>query len=148
MIKYIITSIFIVLSFSESFGQALDLNNAKNIRDPFKVKYRRKFGSKRERREKFKGFSNKLNTSNLRIDQIRVTGIYMGKNPRALIQEVGDNNNGDNKNDVVVIREGMKIGPDQVEVKAILPGGIVLVEKIINVYDEEEYLETILPLSD
>ncbi|AYF43175.1 hypothetical protein BALOs_0154 [Halobacteriovorax sp. BALOs_7] len=77
----------------------------------------------------------------------------MGKNPRAIVTEVDEKENENNgaaaeKREVVIIKEGMKIGPDQVEVKAILPGGVVLVEKIINVYDEEEYLETILPLSD
>jgi hypothetical protein len=33
------------------------------------------------------------------------------------------------------------------DVKAILPGGIILVEKIRNVYDQDEYLETVLPVS-
>ena len=45
------------------------------------------------------------------------------------------------------MREGMKLGLNNAEIKAILPGGIVLVEKIRNVYDEDEYLETILPVS-
>ena len=48
---------------------------------------------------------------------------------------------------VVILREGMKIGADQAELKAILPGGIILVEKITNVYGEEEYLETVIPIS-
>lgn len=152
MIKVLMITFLFALPVVEIYSQSLDLNSARSIRDPFKVKYRKKFGQKRTRREKFKGFTNKLSTDNLRIDRLRVTGIFMGKNPRAIVTEVegkaNENNGAAARREVVIIKEGMKIGPDQVEVKAILPGGVVLVEKIINVYDEEEYLETILPLSD
>ena len=48
---------------------------------------------------------------------------------------------------VIIIKEGSKLGPDNAEVKAILPGGIILVEKIVNVYGQEEYLETVVPIS-
>ena len=41
----------------------------------------------------------------------------------------------------------MKIGEDGAELKAILPGGIIVVEKIVNVYGQEEYLETVIPIS-
>ena len=41
----------------------------------------------------------------------------------------------------------MRLGRDNAEIKAILPGGIVVVEKIRNVYNQEEYLETIIPIS-
>ncbi len=134
--------LFITLS---SFGaEVVDLNNARNIRDPFKVKYKKRMGHKRARKEKFKGFSNKLTTNHLKIDRLKVTGIFLGKDPRAVVKEI----QGDGLSESVILKEGMKIGPDQVEVKAILPGGVVLVEKIINVYAEEEYLETILPLSE
>jgi type IV pilus assembly protein PilP len=49
--------------------------------------------------------------------------------------------------DVIILKEGMKIGQDEAELKAILPGGIVLVEKIVNVYGQEEFLETVIPIS-
>ena len=42
----------------------------------------------------------------------------------------------------------MKISHGEAEVKAILPGGVVIVEKIKNIYDQDEYLETILPISN
>jgi type IV pilus assembly protein PilP len=48
---------------------------------------------------------------------------------------------------IIIMKEGMKIGPDNAELKAILPGGIVLVEKIVNVYGEDEFLETVIPIS-
>lgn len=144
MIKLIIVFfVFSLNSFSASISSP-DLQTGRNIRDPFKVIYKKKMGHKRARREKFTGFSNRTTTDHLRIDRLRVTGIFLGKSPRALVKEV----DGDKLSEAIIIKEGMKIGPDSVEVKAILPGGVVLVEKIINVYDEEEYLETILPLSE
>ncbi|MFG1482232.1 hypothetical protein ABMA79_14140 [Halobacteriovorax sp. HFRX-2_2] len=144
MIKF--SKLILICLFSYfSFGDvSSDLSSGRNIRDPFKVKYKKKMGNKKARREKFTGFSNKLTTDHLRIDRLRVTGIFLGKDARAIIKQVDD----EGLSEAVIIKEGMKIGPDQVEVKAILPGGVVLVEKIINVYDEEEYLETILPLSE
>ena len=48
---------------------------------------------------------------------------------------------------IIILKEGMKIGEDGAELKAILPGGIILVEKIVNVYGQEEYLETVIPIS-
>ncbi len=48
---------------------------------------------------------------------------------------------------IVILREGAKIGEDGAELKAIMPGGVILVEKIINVYGQEEYLETVIPIS-
>ena len=47
-----------------------------------------------------------------------------------------------------MLREGMKLGPERAELKAILPGGIVVVEKIKNIYNQEEYLETVIPVTD
>ena len=46
-----------------------------------------------------------------------------------------------------ILKEGMSLGKNKAELKAILPGGIVLVEKFKNVYDQDEYLETIIPVS-
>ena len=50
--------------------------------------------------------------------------------------------------DTFIIKEGMSLGLDNAIVKAIMPGGVVLVEKIKNVYDQFEYLETLLPISN
>ena len=47
----------------------------------------------------------------------------------------------------LILREGMKIGKSNAELKAILPGGVIFVEKITNVYNEIEYLETVIPIS-
>jgi type IV pilus assembly protein PilP len=40
----------------------------------------------------------------------------------------------------------MKLGENNAELRAILPGGLILVEKNINIYGEEEYLETVIPI--
>lgn len=147
MKKILITLLF-ALNIIPVYAQSLDLKSKRNIRDPFKVKYKKRFGSKKARRERFSSFSNRASSNNLRIDAIKVTGIFLGKNARAIVKQLNEKGEEIQGSQSVIIREGMKIGPDQVEVKAILPGGVVLVEKIINVYDEEEYLETILPLSE
>ncbi|MFP5387323.1 MAG: hypothetical protein ACLGHN_14695 [Bacteriovoracia bacterium] len=76
----------------------------------------------------------------MKINEIRLVGVLIGKERRALIN-IGK------ESKVIILKEGMKIGPDGAELKAILPGGIVLVEKIVNVYGEEEYLETVVPIS-
>ena len=61
---------------------------------------------------------------------------------------MGEDKNIDGDSNVYYIKEGMKLGENGAEVKAILPGGIVLVEKIRNVYDQDEYLETVIPVSN
>ena len=46
-----------------------------------------------------------------------------------------------------ILKEGMKLGENQAELKAILPGGIVVVEKLKDVYDKDEFIETLIPVS-
>lgn len=87
---------------------------------------------------------------------IRIVGILLGEERRAIakiVSGVSDNSSAevlDNANlgeESYLLREGMRIGENNAEIKAILPGGIVLVEKIRNVYDQDEYLETIIPIT-
>ena len=122
------------------------IENPFNLRDPFKAPSSGKEGKNQDR-----GFymSSKGQYSNIgetpldqfSIDQIRVVGVLIGKERRALV------NLGKDSKQVVILKEGMKIGPEAAELKAILPGGVVLVEKIVNVYGQEEYLETVIPIS-
>jgi type IV pilus assembly protein PilP len=116
----------------------------KNFRDPFKINLSRKVKKGKNRKKVQTFFSNRINPDNIPIEDLKIVGIYLGKERRA----IGVQLSVEDKAEPFIIKEGMKIGPDAVEVKAILPGGIVLVEKIINVYDEEEYLETIIPVSE
>ncbi len=115
-----------------------------NYRDPFKRNVYRSSNKDQKRKELKTYFSNRINPQNIPIENLKVTGVYLGKERRALA--VDSTNTQDPE--PFIIKEGMKLGPDAIEVKAILPGGIVLVEKILNVYDEEEYLETVIPVSE
>ena len=49
--------------------------------------------------------------------------------------------------EVYTLREGEQLGIGGPEIKAILAGGIILVEQIVNIYDEPEYIETVIPIS-
>lgn len=144
----------ILLSSKEIFAKSLQnffnnktkIDNPFNLRDPFKAP-----GTKTEGKKEGRGFyiSGKGQYSNISdtnfhdisISSLKVVGVLIGKERRALV------NNGEKGAKVIILKEGMKIGPEQAELKAILPGGIVLVEKIVNVYGEEEYLETVIPIS-
>ncbi len=74
--------------------------------------------------------------------QLVVVGVLIGKDRRAVVRSAKG------ASDSFVLKEGMIIGKDRAELRAILPGGIVLVEKIKNVYNEDEYIETIVPLTE
>ncbi len=74
------------------------------------------------------------------LNKMQIVGVMIGKERRALARI-------DGKPDIFVLREGMRLGSDNAELKAIHPGGIILVEKLVNVYGEEEYLETVIPIS-
>jgi hypothetical protein len=135
-------------SLQNFFGDKTRIDNPFNLRDPFKAPT-----NKFEKTSKERGFylSGKGQYSNigetqldqLSIDDIKVVGVLIGKERRALVNLGKD----DKDKKIVILKEGMKIGPEAAELKAILPGGIVLVEKIFNVYGEEEYLETVIPIS-
>ena len=112
------------------------------LRDPFKepiVKEERIVDIKKGT---FKDgvFTNLGTIEGVPISEILITGVLVGRERRALAKVRGNEA-------TYILREGMTLGQDKAEIKAILPGGVVLVEKIINVYGQEEYLETVLPIS-
>ena len=74
------------------------------------------------------------------IESIKIVGVLIGRERRAMVKNGGSG-------PIIILKEGMKIGEDGAELKAILPGGIIIVEKIVNVYGQEEYLETVIPIS-
>ena len=121
------------------------ISNPLEMRDPFKKKMIR---FKRQKRT-FKGFfkdssySNRSSLGGISLNNIRIVGVYLGKKRRAIAKKL----EGDAlSKDSYILREGMKLGANNAEIRAILPGGIILVEKIKNVYDQEEYIETVLPV--
>lgn len=137
-------------TLDEFFKDKTRIENPLELRDPFKSPQtkgtqRRQGGVKHKRGE---GSYSNIAGENLRdwnIYEIKVVGVMIGKERRAMISKSVAEGAAANK--VVVVKEGTSIGPDNAEVKAILPGGIILVEKIINVYGQEEYLETVVPIS-
>ena len=118
------------------------IKNPLELRDPFKRKLVKKKGVSKAKIRASGIFDNSTETiENKSIDSIKIVGVVIGKERRAMAK-VGTGA------ETFIIKEGMKIGPNGAEVRAILPGGIILVEKIQNVYDQEEYLETVLPISN
>lgn len=162
MIKYllIVTFVFVVkvaCADSEQFdffqGKTTTIKNPFELRDPFK-RYpfkRTASSSKKSITTATNGvYSNLPDIENIPLSQIKIVGVLLGTNRRALAKVIseggGQGSEGINKN-TYMLKEGMKLGLDGAELKAILPGGIVVVEKIRNVYDQDEYLETVIPVS-
>ena len=123
-------------------GNKTKIKNPFRLRDPFK----RKILSLKAKRGKYSAFlkgnffSNLPSIDNVPLNDIKVVGVLLGKKRRAMAKIR-------NGKDTYLLKEGMRLGLDNAEIKAILPGGIVVVEKIRNVYNQEEYLETIIPIS-
>ena len=128
------------------FREKTKIENPFQLRDPFKPPTGKSEGKKRGRGFEVSGKGNYSNIAEAALDQLspsklRLVGVLIGKERRALVNAGGDAKR------LIILKEGMKIGTEGAEVKAILPGGLVLVEKIVNVYGEEEYLETVIPIS-
>lgn len=123
------------------------IKNPLDLRDPFKKKKM----SFRKRKKNYSGYlidgkySNIPTITSFPLDNIRVVGVLLGKERRAMAKLA--DGGGSLGKEIYIIKEGMKIGENQAEVKAIVPGGIVLVEKIQNVYNQDEYIETIIPVT-
>ena len=153
----VVTNLFLIsLSFAEGdktaknfFKDKSKIEDPFSLRDPFHSPPLKKEPKKENKVEKLelneKGeYSNVKETplEQISISDIKVVGVLIGKERRAMV------NSGKEGSKVIILKEGMKIGPEETELKAILPGGIVLVEKITNVYGEEEFLETVIPISN
>lgn len=134
------------------------MKEALKLRDPFKRSNLTRSGSRREiPNEPRTNFTRNVpSIEGVPLRAIRIVGVLLGEERRAIakiirssLEEEGvEASIGDSLgNESFLLREGMKIGENDAEIKAILPGGIVLVEKIRNVYDQDEYLETIIPIS-
>lgn len=117
-----------------------------NLRDPFKSPLKRQTLKKRKtlktgyRDGNTLRSGSRVNWSTIPLTQLTITGVIIGENRRALVTTPATKN-------VQILKEGMRVGPDNAILKAILPSGVIFVEKIVNVYGQEEYLETVIPLS-
>jgi hypothetical protein len=134
-----------VFSQEKTLGGKTKIENAFSLRDPFKSAIKR--GTKKENEDKKSEvrdgtftnyFRPKLNT--VRLTSLKVVGVMIGENRRAICEIEGFKGN-------VILKEGEQVGPDNAELKAILPGGLIFVEKIVNVYGQDEFLETVIPIS-
>jgi Tfp pilus assembly protein PilP len=140
----------------EVFRSKTYVKNPLELRDPFKRKINKKKGVV-QGKSKIPGLYQNIDTNieNKSVESIRIVGVLIGDERRALarIAKPGSSGSGGAGNKeqtesaVFYLKEGMRVGPNGAEVKAIVPGGVVLVEKIRNVYDQDEYLETVIPVS-
>ena len=126
----------------------VNIKNPFGMRDPFKRKLRKdmrktKIGGRMLENGKF---TNLPTIESVDLDQVRVVGVVLGESRRAIAKLV-DGDGRPISRETYIIREGMKLGVNKAEVRAIVPGGLVLVEKIRNVYDQDEYIETVIPIT-
>lgn len=171
--KSFLTLISLALMSSHSFGQSsrsnvireklkermskipvfneeeTSIKNPLDLRDPFKRNMMKKGKGSKNLGGFLKDgkYSNIATINDFPIGQIRIVGVLLGKERRAIARISRDQNSNEMGEESYIIKEGMTLGVNNAEVKAIVPGGIVLVEKIRNVYDQDEYIETIIPVS-
>ena len=126
----------------EVFKNMSDIENPLSIRDPFQPPRleRAKKGGEATTPVRDGIFTNIPEINNVKLDDITIVGVIIGPERRAFVRKGQDKN-------IYTIKEGMKLGANNAEIKAILPGGIILVEKVTNIYGEDEFLETVIPLS-
>lgn len=146
--KLILLTLIIFSISEESYSRLDDLfddhtsiKEPFKLRDPFQAPKIRSVKSKK-RKQQIKGVWDNIPTidQNVNIDDVIIKGVLIGKDRRVMIST--------GKSDTVfTMAEGDYLGRTGPEIKAILPGGIILVEKITNIYGEDEYIETVVPIS-
>lgn len=145
--KFLIITLLILsstLSFArlnDIFKKHTNIENPFELRDPFQPPKLQTKGQS-ERKKRFSGiwdYEQRLE-QDISIDKIKITGVLIGKNRRVLIQTKAGKK-------PFTFKEGETIGPSGPMIKAILPGGIILVEQIENIYGQPEYIETVIPIS-
>ncbi len=127
----------------EIFSDKTKIERPFDLRDPFKapfIKGQDKEGRASRTLMRDGVYTNVEPTGDIDITKLQVVGVMIGKERRAMARVEG-------RKDIITLREGMRLGKDNAELKAIHPGGIILVEKLVNVYGEEEYLETVIPIT-
>ena len=143
--KNIIIYFLFILSFN-SFARVEDLfkgetsiKNPFQLRDPFDAP-KFKTAASRAKTSRYNGEMNNIPKYEeaFKVESINVVGVLIGKVRRVMIKS---------KDQVFTLKEGEMMGSDGPEIKAILPGGVILVERITNVYGENEFIETVIPIS-
>jgi Tfp pilus assembly protein PilP len=131
-----------------------NIRNIQELRDPFRKPIVKSMQKSIQRGPRTSFVENVPSIEGVPLGLVRIVGVLLGEERRAIAKIISTETSIDESDGPVrfddetyILREGMKIGENQAEIKAILPGGIVLVEKIRNIYDQDEYLETIIPLT-
>ena len=140
--------LFIFSAFGASqiekiFEKESSIKKPFEMRDPFQAPKLKTRQTKR-RQEQKNGVLNNIPAlgEDVNIDSITVVGLLISGSRRAIIR-LGNNETGQ----TYTLKEGDKIGRSGTVLKAILPGGVILVEEITNVYGEPEFIETVIPIS-
>jgi hypothetical protein len=139
----------------EFVGENLKTNigNMQELRDPFRRPIVRSRQRTIQRGPRTSFIENVPSIEGIPLNLVRIVGVLLGEERRAVAKVVDSMNESSDgvverfRDETYILKEGMKIGSQRAEIKAILPGGIVLIEKIRNIYDQDEYLETIIPLT-
>lgn len=148
-ISRILIILMVIFASLSSFAKIEDLFEGMteikepfNLRDPFLAPR-----LKNNKEEKITGKISKGNYSNIpvlgetKLEELEIIGVIIGKERRAFVKIKNQDNT------TFTVKEGDTLGENRAELRAILPGGLVLVEKATNIYGEEEYLETVIPIS-
>jgi Tfp pilus assembly protein PilP len=135
-------SFLVASNLDEIFKNKTTIEKPFELRDPFRPTAMRSQKAVVEAQKELKRdgvYTNIPPLKELQISDLKIVGVMIGKERRAMVK--GD------AGSIVILKEGMKIGKENAELKAIHPGGIILVEKLVNVYGETEYLETVIPIT-
>lgn len=146
MVAKFLLVLFSVSAFANTsniFEGKTQIENPFDLRDPFKAPQIRSERESNVVGKKGDGiYSNIPIIGELQVSQLEVVGVIIGKNRRAFVRIRGEQGG-----PTYTIKEGQILGENDAELKAILPGGLILVEKTTNIYGQEEYLETVIPIS-
>ena len=142
---FVTANTFGATKIEEIFKGKTEIKDPMALRDPFlSPKIRRKEKEKIASKVSKGVYSNIPQIGEVTLDKLQIIGVIIGPNRRAFAKISGAQESG---GETFVLKEGMKLGQNKATLKAILPGGIVLVEKNTNIYGEDEYLETVIPIS-
>lgn len=141
LMPFLASNATFAVEIEEIFKKMSELEEPFELRDPFQPpKFKRK-ESKIDSIPKTDGVYTNLPQLYVEdLNEIRVTGVLIGAERRAFVK-VKENG------PTHTVKEGMTLGSNEAEIKAILPGGLILAEKVVNIYGETEYLETVIPIS-
>lgn len=136
----------VAADLAEGIRKNTSIEKPLDLRDPFKSPPLKKKSEEEQKRDKSilrNGiFTNLPTIESLEVQNLKVLGTLMGSEPRAL---VADKNMPKN---AIMIKEGDKINNGKVELKAILPKGVIFVEQFTNPYGQIDLQETIVPISE